>query len=71
MTTSTSLRMIEPEWYLPFDAMFVGDSFFIPTTQPKELIYIIDTRSKIAKVKVKSYVTTKNGILGVRCWRVR
>lgn len=71
MTTSTSHRMTEPEWYLPFEAMHVGDSFFIPTMKPKELIYVIDTRSKVAKIKVKSYVTTKNGLLGVRCWRVR
>lgn len=63
--------MTEPEWYLPFEAMYVGDSFFIPTLQPKEMLYILDTRAKTAKIKVKCFVTTKNGLLGVRCWRVR
>lgn len=66
-----SPRLTEPEWYLPFDAMYVGDSFFIPTLKPKELIYVLDTRAKIAKVKIKTYTTTKDGLMGVRCWRVR
>lgn len=71
MTSSTNPRMTEPEWYLPFEAMYVGDSFFIPTLQPKELLYVIDTRAKTAKIKVKAYATIKNGVLGIRCWRVR
>lgn len=71
MNSSTSPRLTDPEWYLPFEAMYVGDSFFIPTLQPKEMLYVIDTRAKVAKVKVKCYVTTKDGLLGVRCWRIR
>jgi hypothetical protein len=71
MTSSTSPRMTEPEWYLPFEALYIGDSFFIPTLKPKEMIYILDTRAKTAKIKVKSYVTSKDGLMGVRCWRVR
>lgn len=67
----TSPRLTEPEWYLPFDAMSVGDSFFIPTLKPAEMAYVLDTRSKVAGVKVKSFATTKDGLLGVRCWRVR
>lgn len=51
--------------------MYVGDSFFIPTLKPKEMLYILDTRAKIAKVKIKAYATTKDGMIGVRCWRVR
>jgi ethanolamine utilization microcompartment shell protein EutL len=63
-------QLTEPEWIFPFDGMEVGDSFFIPTLKPAELIYIVDTRSKIAKVKVKAYASSKDGCLGVRVWRV-
>ena len=61
----------EPEWLFPFDVMKVGDSFFIPTLEPAQLIYVIDTRAKAAKVKVRAYATTKDGHLGVRVWRTR
>lgn len=71
MTSSTSPRMTEPEWYLPFEAMYVGDSFFIPTVQPAQMTYVIDTRAKVAGIKVKIYTTSKDGVLGVRVWRVR
>lgn len=67
----TNPRMTEPEWLLPFDAMSVGDSFFIPTLQPAQMIYVIDTRAKVAGVKVKTFATAKDGLLGVRVWRVR
>lgn len=64
-------RLNEPEWLLPFEAMRVGDSFFIPTLKPAELIYIIDTRAKVAGVRVKSFTSTKDGHIGVRVWRTR
>lgn len=67
----TNQKMTEPEWWLPFDAMNVGDSFFIPTLKPAEMIYIVDTRAKVAKVRVKAYAASKDGLLGVRVWRVR
>jgi hypothetical protein len=51
--------------------MEVGDSFFIPTLKPAEMGYILDTRAKVAGIKVKSYAMTKDGLLGVRCWRMR
>jgi hypothetical protein len=51
--------------------MRVGDSFFIPTLKPAELIYIIDTRAKVAGVRVKSFTTIKNDHIGVRTWRTR
>lgn len=50
--------------------MDVGESFFIPTLRPAEMIYVVDTRSKIAGVKVKAYASSKDGCLGVRVWRV-
>jgi hypothetical protein len=66
-----SIRLEEPEWLLPFEFMQIGDSFFVPTLKPMEMLYIIDTRSKVAKVKVKAYTSSKDGRLGVRVWRVR
>jgi hypothetical protein len=65
------IKLSEPEWLLPFETMKVGDSFFIPTLKPAELIYIVDTRAKVAGVRVKSFTTTKDGHIGVRVWRTR
>jgi hypothetical protein len=61
----------EPVWLFPFEFMGVGESFFVPTLKPAEMIYIIDTRAKTAKVKVKAYAATKDGCIGVRVWRIR
>ena len=61
----------EPEWIFPFDYMAVGDSFFIPTLRPAKMVYAIDNASKVAKIRVKIFVTTKEGYLGVRVWRMR
>jgi hypothetical protein len=61
----------EPEWIFPFEAMSVGDSFFVPTLKPSPIIYAIETGAKRAKVSVKAYVTEKDGCLGVRAWRLR
>lgn len=64
-------KIKEPEWLFPFDGMDVGDSFFIPTLRPAEMIYIIDTCAKRAKVRVRAYTSSKDGCLGVRAWRTR
>lgn len=66
-----SERLQEPEWIFPFEGMEVGNSFFIPTVKLAETIYIVDTRAKEAKVKVKAYAAMKDGCIGVRVWRVR
>jgi hypothetical protein len=50
--------------------MKVGDSFFIPTLRPAELIYSIDCGAKRVGIKVKAYVSTKDEKLGVRAWRI-
>ena len=42
----------EPVWGFPFEWMSIGDSFFIPTLKPEEMLYVIDTRAKDAKVKI-------------------
>lgn len=60
----------EPEWIFPFDGMNVGDSFFIPTLRPAEMLFVIENRAKVAGVKVKAYPSSKDGRLGVRVWRV-
>jgi len=62
-------QLIEPEWLLPFEGMAIGESFFIPTLRPAELIYSIDCGAKRVGMRVKSYVTHQEGYLGVRCWR--
>ena len=61
----------EPEWLFPFEGMDVGESFFIPTLQPANMIYVVDTRAKAAGYRVKCYASSKEGCLGVRVWRVK
>lgn len=70
MTSLTPDKLTEPEWIFPFQGMSVGDSFFIPTLRFAEMIYAIDSGAKRAKIKTKSYVTAKDGHLGVRTWRI-
>jgi hypothetical protein len=60
----------EPVWLFPFQGMDIGDSFFIPTLRTAEMIYAIDTGAKRVGIKIKSYVTTKDGHIGVRTWRI-
>jgi hypothetical protein len=66
-----STRLEEPEWLFPFEFMQIGDSFFVPTLNPIQMLYTIDVRAKVAKVKVKAYTMSKDGHLGVRVWRIR
>ena len=61
----------EPEWIFPFEAMSVGDSFFVPTLKPSPIIYAIKTGAKRAKCVAKAFVTEKDGCLGVRAWRIK
>jgi hypothetical protein len=61
----------EPEWIFPFEAMAIGDSFFIPTLHPEELIYAINCGAKRAKMRFRPFITTYNGLIGVRAWRIR
>lgn len=66
----TPEELIEPEWLLPFEGMSVGDSFFIPTLRPAELMYAIDCGSKRAGVRIKAFVTIKDDMVGIRAWRL-
>jgi hypothetical protein len=42
--------------------MDIGDSFFIPTLKPSPMIYAIESGAKRAGVKVKAFVTQKDGM---------
>lgn len=64
-------KLPEPGWLFPFGGMEVGDSFFIPTLKPAGLIYTIDSEAKEAKIKVRTYIVSVDGCMGVRTWRVR
>lgn len=59
----------EPVWGFPFEWMSIGQSFFIPTLKPATMLYVVDTRTKDAKVRIKAYTSMKDGVLGVRVWR--
>lgn len=61
----------EPNWILPIEYLEVGESFFIPTVRHSELVYSIDCASKRVGIKTKSYIVAKDGILGIRTWRIR
>jgi|TARA_R110002012_G_scaffold321873_1_gene552019 hypothetical protein len=60
----------EVEWVFPFDGMQIGESFFVPTLKTSHMIYAIESGAKRAKVKVKTYATSKDNHLGVRAWRI-
>jgi len=60
----------EPEWVFPYQGMEIGDSFFMPTLRPAFGHYIIDMTAKRTGIRVKTYTTTYDGVLGVRAWRV-
>jgi hypothetical protein len=60
----------EPEWLLPFDHMQIGDSFFIPTVRPANMVYKVDSAAKRSGVRTKIFITTYKGYLGVRVWRI-
>ena len=61
----------EPTWVFPIESLEVGESFFIPTVKPGEMVYSIDCASKRVGIKTKSYIVAKDDILGVRTWRIR
>ena len=60
----------EPEWLYPFMGMDVGDSFFIPTMRSAEIIYSATESAKLYGIRTKAYTTMKDGIMGVRVWRI-
>jgi len=69
-TTPTLPADDEPEFLLPFDWMRSGDSFFVPTLRPAHMVYIINCQANSAKTRIRVYPAAKDGILGVRVWRL-
>jgi len=63
-------KMVEPEWVFPFSGMTLGDSFFIPTLKPAEMLYAVDRQAKELKIRVKADVASKEGYIGIRVWRI-
>ena len=60
----------EPVWIFPFEGMSVGDSFFIPTLRPAQMIYLADIAAKKSDIRVKIFTCHKEGHLGIRVWRI-
>jgi len=50
--------------------MDVGDSFFIPTMKSAEIIYSATEAAKAYGIRTKAYTMMKDGIMGVRIWRI-
>ena len=69
MSSSNPLRD-EPSWIYPFMGMNVGDSFFIPTMRSAEIIYSAMEAGKEFGIRTKAYAVMKDGVMGVRVWRV-
>jgi hypothetical protein len=62
--------MEEPNWVLPYAMLEVGQSFFIPTNQPSKVIFTIRSMAIEDRINIRAYTTSKDGILGVRVWRI-
>lgn len=60
----------EPGWIYPFMGMNIGDSFFIPTMKSAEIIYSVTEAAKTYGIRTKAFASMKDGIMGVRVWRV-
>jgi len=50
--------------------MDIGDSFFIPTMRSAEIIYSVTEAAKEYGIRTKAYTMMKDGIMGVRVWRI-
>jgi L-asparaginase/Glu-tRNA(Gln) amidotransferase subunit D len=50
--------------------MDIGDSFFIPTLKSADAIYSAVEASKKHNLRVKAFAAMKDGIMGIRVWRV-
>jgi hypothetical protein len=50
--------------------MNIGDSFFIPTMRSAEIIYSAMEAGKEFGIRIKAYACMKDGIMGVRVWRI-
>lgn len=67
---SSNPLLNEPSWIYPFMGMDIGDSFFIPTMKSAEIIYSVTEAAKEYGIRIKAYAMMKEGIMGVRVWRI-
>ena len=59
----------EPEWDYPLVQMNQGDSFFIPTLEPKKITKEVKLKTKELQIKVIIKSCIYDEILGLRVWR--
>ena len=59
----------EPEWDYPLVQMNQGDSFFIPTLEPKKITKEVKLKAKEFQIKVIIKSCIYDEILGLRVWR--
>lgn len=59
----------EPEWDYPLVQMNQGDSFFIPTLEPKKITKEVKLKAKELQIKVIIKSCIYDEILGLRVWR--
>ena len=59
----------EPEWSYPLIQMKQGDSFFIPTLEPKGVTKDVKLKAKELQIKVIIKSCIYDEILGLRVWR--
>ncbi|GLS19200.1 hypothetical protein GCM10007874_22170 [Labrys miyagiensis] len=55
----------------PYSHLEPGDSFFVADKQPKTFHSGISTRNKAGDAKYKAAASEKDGVSGVRVWRVK
>lgn len=61
----------EPEFLLPFNYMRVGQSFFVPTTNPEVMLAVIQDCIRTHYTgNFRPAIYRYNGMNGVRVWRV-
>ena len=70
MSQTPTVSEEEPEFLFPFECVASGDSFFIPTLKPASMVYTVNKQANLAEIRIRAFATTKDGLLGVRVWRV-
>jgi len=61
----------KPTICYPFEHMEVGDSFFVPVYDVKEILEEIGAVAAALQVQVKIKSGIEHGLYGVRVWRVK
>ena len=53
----------------PLEDMIPGDSFFVPSYDPKEFIKDIDELASALRIVVRIKIGIEAGVYGLRVWR--